>query len=104
MLASLFLAVCVWLTATGTTAYLYALHLESRWTKADPKTKEVLEKYLNCYTLREIQPTDSRWGIHYELKAGERMLQYSILWNRNCPLDVVYDTNDAIRAIFTSYE
>lgn len=98
------IAAFIWLTATGTTAYLYALHLESKWSKADPKTKVDMEKYLHLYSQREIQPKDSTWGKSYVLNDGERMMQYCILWNKNCPLDVVYDKDDAILAIYTSYE
>ena len=98
------IAAVIWLTATGTTAYLYALHLESKWNKAEPKTKADLEKYLHCYSLREIQPKESMWGNGYNLKDGERMMQYGILWNKKCPLDVVYDKDDNISAIYTSYE
>ena len=102
--ATALIAALIWFTADGGFAYIYALHLESKWSKADPKTRADLEKYLHCYSLREIQPNDSMWGNGYELKNGERMMQYCILWNKNCPLDVVYDKDDAIRAIFTSYE
>ena len=97
-------AAIIWFTAIGGTAYLYALHLESKWSKANPKTKVEMENYLHCYTLREIQPKDSMWGNGYELKSGERMMQYCILWNKNCPLDVVYDKDDNISVIYTSYE
>jgi hypothetical protein len=31
-----------------------------------------------------------------------RMVQYSLLWH--APLDVVYDAEDRIQAIYTSYE
>ena len=103
-MATALIAALIWLTATGTTAYLYALHLESQWSKADPKTKPDLEKFLYCYSLREIQPKDSMWGNGYDLKDGERMMQYGILWNKKCPLDVVYDKDDNISAIFPSYE
>ena len=37
--ATALIAAFIWFTATGTTAYLYALHLESKWSKAEPKTK-----------------------------------------------------------------
>lgn len=102
--AGVLVAALIWLTASGTAAYLYALHLESKWSKAKPKTKTDLEKHLHFYSLREIQPHDSPWSNGYELEDGERMMQYRLLWNKNCPLDVVYDRNDAIQAIFTSYE
>lgn len=40
----------------------------------------------------------------YKLKSNERMMQYQILWNKDCPLDVVYDQNNNIVQIYTSYE
>lgn len=102
--ATALIAALIWFNADGGFAYFYALRLESKWSKADPKTKDDLEKYLHFYSLREIQPKDSMWGNGYDLDDGERMMQYRILWNKNCPLDVVYDKDDAIRAIYTSYE
>ena len=98
------IAVIAWFTAIGGTAYLYAGYLESKWSKAEPKTKVDMEKYLHFYSLRKIQPKDSMWGNGYSLKDGERMMQYCILWNKKCPLDVVYDKDDNISAIYTSYE
>ena len=92
----------VWLTATGGTAYIFALILEDRWTKANPKTRIELEQYLYLYSTKTIQPSQSMWGWDYELKNGEQMVQYLLLWN--APLDVVYDSNDNIRMIYTSYE
>ena len=97
-------AALIWFTADGGFAYFYARHLESKWSKAGPKTKADLEKHLHCYSLQEIPPKDSRWGSGHELKSGERMMQYGILWNKKCPLDVVYDKDDNVRAIYTSYE
>ena len=93
-----------WFTAAGGTAYLYALHLESKWRQAAPKTQADLENQLHGYSSREIQPKDSIWGSGHELQPGERMMQYRILWNKNCPLDVVYDPDGQVRAIYTSYE
>jgi hypothetical protein len=93
-----------WFTATGGTAYFYALCLENRWSKADPKTKSELEGYLHLYSLVQIDPKTSLWGRSYVLQEGERMMQYRLLWDKKCPLDVVYDKQNNIKAIFTSYE
>ena len=91
-----------WYCAHDVVAYLYALGLEVRWSRADPQTKEGLEKYLWLYSEHVISPGDSEWGSGYELRPGERMVQYLILWR--APLDVVYDSANRIQAIFTSYE
>ena len=100
----LFLGTLGFLVATGEHSYIFALMLESRWSRAKPTTKTQLESYLHCYKTRQIAPSQSMWGRHYEIKPGERMLQYCILWDERCPLDVVYDDTDNIKAIFTSYE
>jgi hypothetical protein len=94
----------VWFTYTGGTAYIYARYLESKWAPAAPKTKQALEKHLHLYYTRTIDPKDSMWGSHYQLRENEHMIQYCILWNKRCPLDVVYDSQDNIVRIFTSYE
>jgi hypothetical protein len=82
--------------------YAWALHLESKWTQAQPSTKAQLESLLSLYSQHDIQPTQSLWGHDHELHSGERMVQYLLLWRE--PLDVVYSTNDRIVAIYTSYE
>jgi hypothetical protein len=87
---------------TGLLAYFYAGHLERNWVKANPHTKSELERHLHLYSMRQIKPSESLWANWYKLKDGERMVQYLILWN--APLDVVYDQNDNIKHISTSYE
>jgi hypothetical protein len=95
-------AVIIWFTANGSTAYLYALYLECKWQPQNPKSKLELEQYLHLYSTKVIQPTDSEWGRNDKLNKDERMMRYLILWS--APLDVVYDRSDNIKAIHTSYE
>ena len=87
---------------TGCGSYFYASYLESRWSKADPKTKIELEKYLHLYSERIFDPKTSLWGHDRKMAGDERMVQYLILWSQ--PLDVVYDDHDRVRMIYTSYE
>jgi len=82
--------------------YMWASHLEFKWSPAQPKTRSELEPYLSLYSQRDIQPVQSEWGGNHVLEAGERMTQYLLLWS--APLDVVYSSNDTIVAIYTSYE
>lgn len=82
--------------------YVWACHLESQWQPASPKTKTELESYLSFYSHRDVQPSRSGWGRSHQLRAGERMTQYRLLWS--APLDVVYSSDDVIVAIYTSYE
>ncbi len=86
----------------GSAPYFWALHLESKWFPANPKTKVELESYLSLYSKREIQPSESGWGSNHHLQAGERMTQYLLLWS--APLDVVYTSDDRVVAVYTSYE
>jgi hypothetical protein len=91
----------LFVTFEGAT-YLWALHLESKWAPAEPKSRAELEGFLSPYSQRVIEPPQSGWGSDHELRSGERMVQYRLLYR--APLDVVYTTNDAIVAIYTSYE
>lgn len=82
--------------------YWWALHLEAKWHAAQPKSKAQLESLLSLYSEREIQPSQSMWGHDYQLRTGERMVQYRLLYN--APLDVVSTNDNTIVAIYTSYE
>jgi len=92
------------LLAFFVTPYLWALHLESKWQAADPKTRADLEHCLSLYSRHEIQPSQSSWGNRYQLQPGEHMIQYWLLYSPSAPLDVVYTTNDMIAHIYPSYE
>ena len=83
-------------------SYGWALHLESKWRSAETKTRADLEACLSLYSHHEIEPSESGWGSTHELKNGEKMVQYLLLWS--APLDVVYDADDRVVAIYTSYE
>ena len=86
------------------TPYLWACHLESKWSAANPETKAQLEACLSLYSKHEIQPSQSAWGrnLYPQLGPGERMTQYRLLYR--APLDVVYRSNDTIVVMLTSYE
>ncbi len=82
--------------------YFWALSLESKWTAAHPKTRAEMESHLSLYTLREIQPSQSAWGSKHPMQTGDKMIQYLLFWTQ--PLEVVYDRDDRMSAIYTSYE
>ena len=42
--------------------YVWALHLESKWHPASPKTKAEFESYLSLYSQHDIQTSQSDWG------------------------------------------
>ncbi len=82
--------------------YFYACYLEDNWRSNHPEIREDLEKYLHFYSVHVIDPKASMWGRDYVLAENEKMVQYLILWSQ--PLDVVYDDQNRIKVIFTSYE
>ena len=98
------LLVAGWLIVSGGVVYLYALHLEKQWTAANPETRAELEHFLRLCSVKEIQASDAPWSHYYHVQEGERVFRYSILWHPYVPLDVVYDRNETIRQIFTTYE
>ena len=102
IVTTLFGLFIVYLISTGFLAYIYAVHLEEQWINADTKTKAELEIFLHYYSTSVIKPSESLWGNRHKLRNGERMVQYLILWSM--PLDVVYDSKNNIKAIYTSYE
>lgn len=83
-------------------SYLWALHLEGRWTAAKPTTRSQLESCLALYSQRDIPPSQSGWGRNHQLGPGERMTQYLLLYQ--APFEVVYTSDDKIVAMYTSYE
>lgn len=65
------------------------------------KNKAEVESNLFFYSTRKIKIEDSLWGKRYKLKTDEYCQQYRIL---NQPIDVVYNSNDEVVTIFSSYE
>jgi hypothetical protein len=91
-----------WEWAHEGVAYMWASRLQSTWREANPQTRLALEGHLSLYSMHPIVPSQSCWGSRWTLAPHETMVQYLILWH--APLDVVYDKQDRIRIIFTSYE
>ena len=86
-----------------TIGYIYStVVLEPKWEKAMPHTEIELERTLSFYSKHKIEPEESLWGNKYEMKEGESMVQYLILWRT--PLDIVYDKDKNIVRFFRSYE
>jgi len=84
------------------TPYWWALHLESKWVPAHPKTRAELESHLSLYSQHEIPAAKSPWGKNRPIESGERIVEYDLLYL--APLDVIYTTNDTIAQIYTAYE
>ena len=83
-------------------AYMYALSIEDDFMKSE--TQADLERIVvPCSAApKQIPPSASAWGGNYVLKDGERMVQYMI--KDHAPLEVVYDHQNRVQAVFTSYE
>ena len=95
-------ALCLWLFKTDSGHYVFCLMNDTRWMKA--QTQNELEGMIWSYNSIPISPSRSLWGNSYSLKEDERMIQYHILKDTNCPLDVVYNSEGQIQSLFTSYE
>ena len=83
-------------------AYMYALSIEDDFMGSE--TQAELERIVGpvSATPKQVQPPASAWGGSYIIKDGERMVQYMI--KDHAPLEVVYDRQNRVRAVFTSYE
>lgn len=92
------------IATTDCGSYCVALTMEPLWLGQGVNTRGQLERRLFFTRSRQIDPADSMWGHVHRLKPGEQMIQYGIMWNFDCPLDVVYDSLDRIVQIYTSYE
>ncbi len=94
-----------YLILSGSVSYIYALHLESKWSNKVSHKSEleaIIYKIPFLVQQKEIEPSKSEWGNEYHLNSGERMVQYTIMWQSE--LDIVYDENEVIVKSFTSYE
>jgi hypothetical protein len=81
--------------------YLYASSIENSIMSA--KSKIEIENILgDKIKKRNVDVSESGWGSHYSLKSDEYMIQYMIKDTE--PLEVVYDTQGLVKAVFTSYE
>jgi len=65
-------------------------------------SKKEIENELFWYSDKQISIEESNWGKFTKLKNGEYCMQYLILWIE--PIDVVYDENNTVVHIFSSYE
>ena len=65
-------------------------------------SKDEVERILWGYREYAIEPRVSEWGDWYELEEGERMVRYEILGRE--PIDIVYDGEGRVVAVFASYE
>lgn len=102
LIAGLLLTAGLWLFMTEDGHYAFCLMNEARWMKA--QTRDDLEAMLWGYDSQAISPSQSAWGHGYPLRNGETMVQYHVLKDPTCPLDVVYNSEGHIQALFTSYE
>ena len=82
-------------------SYLYCLSREDSWQKATTES-DMESRLLAFYTKSSITPGESSWGRNHVLASGQRMTRYMIFSKE--PLDVVYNGDGSVDAIYTSYE
>ncbi len=81
--------------------YLYCLSRDGSWQKATTES-DMDSRLLAFYTKSLITPRESSWGRSHVLASGQRMTRYMIFSKE--PLDVVYNGDGSVDAIYTSYE
>ena len=82
--------------------YPVAIYQYEKLVEANPQVKNTVEKSLFLYRSQTIDIKDSLWGKATTLKDGEYCQQYLIL-NRE-PIDVIYDSEERVLRIFSSFE
>ena len=81
--------------------YLIVDHQYNLLIDKNIRTRADVEKSLFLFDSRQISIEESLWGNTHLLKPGEYCQQYLIL---NQPIDIVYNHNDDVVAIYSSYE
>lgn len=114
LLAIFLITIIVWFHNTGVFSYIYTLNLENQWNKLEESNKllskktsrmdfeKILYKIPFLVKHKKVTPAQSGWGNDYKMQDGEIMIQYTIA--SKCDMEVVYDSNNDIVVIFTSYE
>ena len=82
--------------------YPLATYQYERLVELDPPKRADVEKQLHFYRAKPININDSFWGKGLELKSGEYCISYLILGSE--PIDVIYDSNDKVIHIMSSFE
>ena len=106
LVAAVVLAVPMWWMTLG--IFMALPYGASMWTaawlmEAKPPRATADRRLWYC-TSRPIEAKDSWWGCHYELKDGERFIQYRVFGLEEWPIDVVYGPDGDSRTVFESYE
>lgn len=76
----------------------------SAWLMNAKPPRETVDRRLWYCTSRPIEAKDSWWGRAYELKDGERFIQYRVFGLESWPIDVVHGPDGDTRIVFESYE
>jgi hypothetical protein len=83
-------------------SYYLADHEYEKLVQIKPATRVEVEQVLFLYSAKQIDIKKSMWGKTYQLESGDVCLQYLILWRE--PIDIVFDKENHVKAIFSSFE
>lgn len=83
-------------------SYWLADYEYEKLVQLKPVTKDGVERILFLCTVKQIDIKKSLWGNTYQLKSGEVCYQYLILGRE--PIDIVFNQDNHVEAIFSSFE
>ena len=82
--------------------YKLADYEYEKLVQAKPSTKVEVERILFLYSAKQIDIKISSWGKTYQLESGDVCFQYLILGRE--PIDIVFNQENHVKAIFSSFE
>jgi len=83
-------------------SYRLATYEYEKLVQAKPPTKDEVEGILFLYRAKQIDIKNSAWGKTYQLGSGDVCFQYLILGTE--PIDIVFNQELQVKAIFSSFE
>lgn len=83
-------------------SYRLADHEYEKLVQAKPATKAEVERILFLYSAKQIDIKKSSWGKTYQLESGDVCFQYLILGRE--PIDIVFNQENHVKAVFSSFE
>jgi hypothetical protein len=83
-------------------SYRVADYEYEKLVQLKPDTKDAVERILFLCSIKQIDIKNSLWGKHYQIESGDVCFQYLILGRE--PIDIVFNRENHVTAIFSSFE
>jgi hypothetical protein len=83
-------------------SYWWADHEYRKLIRQKVGTKADVESLLFLYSAKQIEIKESMWGRDYKLRPGDFCVQYNIMGRD--PIDIIFDHDNRVQMILSSYE